>query len=174
MINPWGVFVYKEVMVSEEQSVMQTINDALLHHDPQKLTQLSEYFSTWDNLLKLREIISTLNINPNYYDVIFSWVWHEDQSIVKIVKTIVLFNGVHALTTIIEYFLQHAMNTADFPYDLSYNSSEKEFHIDLPGVPGMGVSHYGRDDPETDRLLHALEQIYAKLYPDRIPPEFRQ
>src|SRR5437667_5610423 len=48
----------------------------------------------------------------------------------------------------------------------SYNSSEKEFHIDLPGVPGMGVSHYGRDDPETDRLLHALEQIYAKLYPD--------
>jgi len=174
ILNVGGVFVYKEVMMSEEQSVMQVINDVFRYHDPQQLAQLSEYFSAWDGLLKLREIITGVNINPHYYDVIFSYFWHEEPNIAKMVRTIVLFNGGHTLTTLIEHFLEHDMDTSDFPYNLSYNSSEKEFHIDLPDVPGMVVSHYGRDNPDIDRLLSVLEKVYARLYPDRIPPGFRQ
>jgi len=160
--------------VPDERRLIQIIRDALLQHDPQNLLQLSEYFSTWDGLLKLRDMTTGLYINQNYYDVIFSWFWHQDPAISKIVRTVILFSGARVLTTIIEDFLEQDKDISNFPYEISYNLSEKEFHIDLPGVPGRGVSHYGRDNPEIDRFLCVLEKIYARMYPERIPPGFRQ
>ena len=62
----------------------------------------------------------------------------------------------------------------EIPFDISNDISAEELKVDLPGVPGWGISHSARDDPESDRLLRSLESVYAKLKQGDVPPYFRQ
>lgn len=123
-------------------------------------------------MLELRKQIGNEVIEPIYYDLLFEWMWHDDPAIARAVRTILLFLG--DLNLQISLFTRLAQVDAhDVPFIITYNSSKKEFSIELPGSPGWGVSHYGRDDPQIDRLLEALERLYRKIHPGYIPPYFR-
>lgn len=58
----------------------------------------------------------------------------------------------------------------DNPFVIEYDWAEKAFQVGLPGVSGFGVTHHGRGDEQTDRLLHALERVYRKSHPGSTPP----
>ena len=156
-----------------EDEAIQTIREAIERRDPQLFLQLAEDFSTWERMVRFREKVHGLVIHPSDYDLIFQWTGHQDVIIAKIASALVLFiHDIDMKVDVFERFLE--IDIVKFPYQLSYNFSEKEFHIDLPGVPGMGVSHYGRDDIAIDQFLLLLEKIYAKLYPENVPAFFRR
>ena len=150
----------------------KTIRHALASRDPQLLLGLSKHFSIWEKIVGLRGKLRGLTINPNNYDLLFQWLWHQDATIAKMVKAIVLLiDDIDMQVDIFEKIL--GIDAVNFPYQLSYNFSEKEFLIDLPGVPGIGVSHYGRDDVAIDQFLLVLERLYARIYPEKTPAFFR-
>jgi len=160
----------------EGHDVLRIIYDALRQHDPQLLTSLAHYFVSWERMIELRERLSDITINPAYYDVLIEWLYDQSNTASRIAKIITTFLDDRELFIMVcdDFLQREAVEFQDFPYQLTYNFSEHEFHIDFPGAPGWGVSYYDRDIPGIDRLLHILERVYARLYPERTPNFFRR
>jgi len=155
-----------------KQTIEETIRRALESQSPEMLKGLFKPSLSWDEMLELRERVSRITIEPQHYSPIFDWLWHPDPLIARAARIFVHFGGDQNLH--IEIFTRLAQVVGrEMPFVVSYDVGEKEFSVDLPGVPGWGVSHYGRDNPDTDRLLKALERIYANAHPTMIPPYFR-
>ena len=149
------------------------IRAALIERDPRILFDLSQLLSTWEGMVNLREQIYGLTVEPGDYEVVWDWVWHNDPAIAERVRTVVLL--LHDMRLDIDLFGRQARSeSGEVPFNVAYDVSEQQFLVCLPGVPGWGISHYGRDDTEVDILLESLEKIYTKANPGNHPPYFRQ
>jgi len=132
------------------------IRAALMERDPRILGDLAHTLSSWEGMLRMREGIRYLEVDPIDHEALFDWMWHEDQEIAARARTIVLL--LHDLRLHNYVFARLAkFETAGIPFDITYNESEQEFLVGIPGVPGWGISHYGGDDS----LLDSLEIIYS-------------
>lgn len=149
------------------------IRAALMERDPRILFDLSQLLSTREGMVDVREQIRGLTIEAGDYEVLWDWVWHNDPAIAERVRTVVLLLRNRQLD--MDLFGRLARSeSSEALFEIAYNSSEQEFLVSLPGVPGWGISHYGRDDPEVDALLELLEKLYARANPGNHPPFFRQ
>ncbi len=155
-----------------KQTIEETVKGALESQNPRMLKELFEPSLSWDEMLELRNRVSRITIEPQYHALIFNWLWHPDPLVARAARILVHFSG--DLNLRIEIFTRLAeVAGREIPFVVSYDVGEKEFSIELAGVPGWCASHYGRDNPDIDRLLKALEKIYANGHPTYIPPYFR-
>ena len=141
------------------------LQQALSRADPVILQELTSRFTSFDAMNELRRQLAGARIHEDSYDILLRWILHRDRSIARSAQIVVLLLGDAKLDAAIFHRLSEHPSKKP-PFSVTYNSSEKEFGVELPGVPGWGVSHYGSDDPETDRLLHALEKFYSRHHPD--------
>ena len=149
------------------------LQQALSRRDPVILQELDSYFASQEALRELRKKLAGVPIDQGSYDLLIRWILHEDPSIARTTRIVVLLLGDAKLNTEVFTRLSKIHRTKP-PYSVTYNPSEKEFGVELPGVPGWGVSHYASEDPEINRLLHALEMFYAKNHPnDPVVKSFR-
>jgi len=157
---------------AKKPSPSQIIHDSLKRKDPTNLAKLVHRGLTYDQMLDLREQIGKEIIKPVHYDLLLKWMFHDNPAIARAVRIILLFISDTNLQ--IALFTRLAQpDVHDVPFAITYNHSEKEFGIELPKVPGYGVSHYGSDNPQIDRLLEVLERLYRKIHSGYIPPYFR-
>lgn len=149
------------------------IQEAVINQNPTKLKEVFIPSMAWDDMLILRERVGSIVIEPRFYKIVFHWLWHDDPQVAR--ATAVLALWIDDVGFQAELFNHLArIKRRKIPFTIDYDSAEKEFNIEIPGVPGWGVSHYGRDNPETDRLLHALEKYYCRLHPEKAPQFFRK
>src|SRR6185503_9168685 len=105
-----------------------------------------------------REALKATTLSDQDRDQLVQWTWHTDPTIAKAVRNWILLIFDTELT--IACFGRFSDDPQlGSPFMLTYNSAEKEFHVDLDGIPGFVVSYYGRDDQQTGRLLGALERV---------------
>jgi hypothetical protein len=133
----------KERCMPEDHEVLQIIYNALQQQDPQLLIPLHHYFVSWESMIELRDRLSGIIINPAYYDILVEWLYDPSSTISRTAKIVTTFlNDRELFIMVCNDFLQReAVEFQDFPYQLTYNFSEYEFHINFPGAPGWGVSH---------------------------------
>ena len=157
-----------------ERDPKSIIHEAIANHNPAKLKEVFVPDMTWDNMLILRESIGNMTIEPRLYKTVFDWLWHDDPDIARASEILALWiSDLHFQAELFNHLAQ--LGTLKIPFTVDYNSAEKEFSIDIPGVPGWGVSHYGRDNPNINLVLEALEKLYVRIYPEReAPPYFRK
>lgn len=152
---------------------LNIIQEAISNQNPAKLKEIFVPDMTWDNMLILRESINNITIEPRSYKTVFGWLLHDDSEIVRATGILALWiSDLGFQTELFNHLAQ--IGTLKIPLTVKYNSAEKEFSIEITGVPGWGVSHYGKDNPETDRLLHALEKFYVHIHPEGVPSYFRR
>ena len=152
---------------------LKIIQEAIANQNPAKLKEVFVPDMTWDNMLTLRESISNITIEPRSYKTVFAWLLHDDPEIVRATGILALWiSDLGFQTELFNHLAQ--IGTLKIPFTVNYNSAEKEFSIEIPSVPGWGVSHYGKDNPDTDRLLHALEKFYVHIHPEGVPSYFRR
>lgn len=155
----------------ERPSPETLVRSALASRDPTIITKLFDPPPTYDKMLRLRDQIKGVIIEPRDYHLMFDWLWHEDNKVASAIRMVVLWIGDMKFT--IEIFSRLVqVEVQEVPFTISYNSSEGEFGVGLPGVPGWGVSHYG-ESHDIDLLLQALEKVYATAHPAWVPPWFR-
>lgn len=159
--------------MAEEQIPEKIIQEAITSLNPAILEKVFKPGMTWNDMLTLREHISNITIEPRFYKTVFDWLLHDDPKIAHAAGILALW--VRDLGFQAELFNHLAqIGTLKIPFTVDYNYAEKEFVIEIPGVPGWIASHYGRDNPDADLLLHALEKFYAHTHPGGVPPYFRQ
>jgi hypothetical protein len=157
--------------VTHGPNPVEAILRALESKDPSALKEIIRAELTWDDLLKLRRVIMTVTVESQYYDLLFQWMWHTDDSVARAVRTILLFLDDPGVNVAVFHRLAEIPPT-DIPFVITYDNAEKEFRVELPEIPGWCVSHYGRDDPNVDLLLAALERLYARMHPEHVPPPY--
>ena len=160
--------------MGETVNPKEIIRAALMEADPRILEDLAGLLSSREGMLNLKEQLHDLTIDADDYEELYGWMWHNDPAISEQVRTVVLLlhNTQHMR---VELFRRLAeSDVPDVPFRITYNSSEYEFHVDLPGVPGWGISQYAREDAEADLLLGSLETLYAKGNKGCVPPYFGQ
>lgn len=151
---------------------IEVIQTALKSRDPSVLKEIIRVEQTWDDLLGLRDLISTVAVDSQYYELLFQWMWHTDPAVAHAVRTILLFLD-HPDVNVAIFQRLAEVSPKDIPFVITYDGAEKEFRVELPEVPGWCISHYGRHNPDVDLLLAALEKLYARMNPEYVPPYFR-
>jgi len=158
--------------MTEQYALEQMIRTVLETQNPVMLRDLFDPSLSHDETLRLREKVNRIKIEQCFYDLVFDWLWHTDPLVARAVRILVLWIEDRDLH--IEVFSRLAQIPGlEIPFIISYDSTEKEFSVGLPGVPGWGVSHYGRDNPDIDRLLETLERVYVIAHQGEAPPYFR-
>ena len=152
------------------------VREAQERQDPTILIPLFRFLTTNENALDLRQQLREVIVEPQHYETWFGWIMGRDSTIARSVAAIFLL--LRDTDLCIEVFTKLTeMEATSIPFQVTYNSAEREFNLglaDFPGVPGWGVSHYGMDNPKTDQLLLALERYYAKAHQREVPPYFRK
>ncbi|MFC1941179.1 hypothetical protein ACFLWL_02065 [Chloroflexota bacterium] len=153
---------------------LKIIKEAIANQNPAKIREVFVPDMTWDNMLILRKSISNITIEPRSYKTVFAWLLHDDPEIVRATGILALWiSDLGFQTELFNYLAQ--IGTLKIPLTVNYDSAEKEFSIEIPGVPGWCLSHYGRDNPDINLVLKALEKLYVRIYPEReVPPYFRR
>ena len=153
----------------KEQSPKRIIQEAIANQQPAKLKEVFTPNMTSNDMLELRDRISNIVIEPRFYKTVFAWLSHDDPEIARATGMLALWiRDLGFQAELFNYFTQ--IGAPKGPFTVAYNSEEKEFGIEMPGVPGWGVSYYGRDNPDVDLLLHALEKFYAHIHSKTTPP----
>lgn len=119
----------------------------------------------------LREILERKAPSSLDQEALIEWAWSDDDGLAAAARQIILLYGAGPVKACFEKFVSDDSLTA--PFCLEYNGAEHEFGIELPNVPGIGVSHYGRDDEATNKFLVVLERAYTKMNPDHQIQGFR-
>jgi hypothetical protein len=145
-------------------SPREVVREAIARRDPRLLARLDPLLNTWAGALELRTRLQVAEIHPEDHGVVVGWILDADPEIASRARRVVLLLDNPGLNTAIFNHLAD-LDLSEPPFLVSYNQEEREFHVDLPGTPGWGVSRYGRGNPVTDRLLNALERFYARVNP---------
>lgn len=147
----------------------ESLTEAVRERDPERLLTLNRL--SLQAKVDLREALKIGALARKDREQLIQWAWHDNSSIKQAARTLILLVDLDLAACCFEKFL--ATGHLSPPFELRYNSSEHEFHVDLPETPGRGVSHYGRDDKEIDRILLVLERAYQKMYPQQTTSGFR-
>lgn len=155
-------------MVKGEQDPKRIIREAITNQHPTRLKEVFIRNMNWDDMLELRERIGNIVIEPGSYRTVFAWLSHDDPEIARAAGILALW--ISDLRFQVELFnYLTGIETPKIPFTVDYNSAEKEFNIEMPGVPGWGISYYGRDNPSVDLLLHALKRVHNRIHSDTTP-----
>ncbi len=158
-------------MENDQKSMIQ---EAITKQNPAILKEVFKPDMTWNDMLTLRERISSTLIEPRFYKTVFDWLWHDDPEIARASGILALWiSDLSFQAKLFNHLAQ--LGALKIPFTIDYDSAEKEFSLEIPGVPGWCVSHYGRDNPDINLVLEALEKLYVRIYPERYaPPYFRR
>jgi hypothetical protein len=150
----------------KKQDLKRIIQEALANQDPAKLKDVFIRNMTMNDMDILRKRISDIVIEPRFYKTVFAWLSHDDPEIARATWILALWIDDRSfLVELFDYLTR--IETSKIPFTVDYNSAEKEFSIEMPGVPGWGISYYGRGNRDVDLLLHALEKFYAHIHPEK-------
>ena len=143
--------------------IQRRLADALCDHDPAALGLLFQSLQTRESAQELAENLDGFKVPREHYDVVMEWVLHPDRVIAKGARSLVVLLRDTALHT--EVFTGLALaDLSEPPIKVSYNHAEREFSVDAAELVGFCVGHRGSEDPQVDRLLHALERYYSAYY----------
>jgi hypothetical protein len=156
--------------IVEEQSPKRVIQEAIANQHPAKLKEVFTPNMTPNDMLELRGHISDIIVEPRFYKTVFAWLSHDDHDIAHATGILALWiRDLGFQAELFNYLTQ--IGAPKSPFTVDYNSEEREFGIEMPDVPGWGVSYYGQDNPDVDLVLHALEKFYSHIHPKTTPPQ---
>jgi hypothetical protein len=155
-----------------EENVIKAINDAIISDNPATLNKIFKSSVAWNDMLTLRKHIGPLVIEPCFYKTLFDWFTGNDPEIAREARILALWiDDLSFKTALFEYLNRTEVKENLFVVD--YDSSEKEFKIEIPGVPGWGITLYERDNPDVYRLLLILDEFYIKTHPGSNRPHLQ-
>ena len=153
----------------KKQNPKKTIQEAIANQHPAKLKEVFIHNMTINEMNTLRDRIRDIVIEPRFYQTLFAWLSHDDPEIARATRILALWIDDRGFTLTLYHYLTR-IAASKIPFTVDYDSAEKEFHIGMPGVPGWGLSYYGRDDPYIELLLHIFEKFYAHIHAEKHLP----
>jgi len=129
-----------------------TENEALLLED------LADWAAP-SRLNSFREEIRNVELSFDELNLLYGWMWHPLPAVSRLARIVVLFLGDAAVRTSV--LLRLEAEDRDVPFEISYVNSGREYIVDLPGVPGWGITEYA-ETPQADALLRVLGNLLRR------------
>jgi hypothetical protein len=159
-------------MAGDLQDPRTVLADALEAAQPDHLLNLQDYVRSLEGIERLRDALRGQQVHARVHPLIAQWMLGDRTDVAEVATAVVLvLEDLHAIGGIIMEVANRFEGGA-LPFVLSYDVGEHEFRIEC-GPAERVLGHYGRDVPEVDRCLHALERLYRKLHPSHVIPYFR-